>query len=369
MNKTSTNETTHTTGRAGTARRAPHEKFNRDINPHAGLAGAYPALESLILNPPVSEAFAAHERGAIRWKRLYVVLGRSALVCILLVMMFSDYSLTLGRLYPSMESVRLIISLIAGLGLSCQLVLIFGRVKDKWLIERFAAERLRCIKFQAFAMATVSANERELATNVSAFTNERLARLEQELLGGRSALAEFVPSEHSIALHGRKVCGSAELIHAVFAVYDSLRLEVQAQHFGEQARRSESRARTPTFLSELTFGVGALLAFCDVCVATWIGLGHGGKFWTAGPTELWFAFFTLLLFISSAVLAVYQRGSAHVADTERYKQYVREIRRIRQHGTPESAEAFLHTVEQTEQIELRELFDFCRDVSYSSYIF
>jgi hypothetical protein len=69
------------------------------------------------------------------------------------------------------------------------------------------------------------------------------------------------------------------------------------------------------------------------------------------------------------VLAVYQRGSAHIADTERYKHYVREIRRIRQHGQPADADAFFRTVELTEQIELRELFDFCRDVSHSSYIF
>ena len=37
--------------------------------------------------------------------------------------------------------------------------------------------------------------------------------------------------------------------------------------------------------------------------------------------------------------------------------------------TPETAEAFFRMVEQTEQIELRELFDFCRDVAHSSYIF
>jgi hypothetical protein len=369
MNKIPKYETNGAAERSGAARSAAHEKFNRDINPYTGLATAYPALEPLILNRPVSGAFAAHENAAIRWKRLYTILGRAALVCILLVMMFFDYSVTLGRLYPSMEIVRVIMALVAGLGLLCQLVLIFGRVKDRWLIERFAAERLRCFKFQAFAMAAVSRDEGELAANVAAFTNERLARLEQELLGGRSALDEFAPSEHAIGLQRRELCGSLDLLHSTFAVYDSLRLEVQAQHFGEQARRSEARARTPTFLSELTFGLGALLAFCDVCVATWTGLGHGSKFWTAGPTELWFAFFTLLLFITSAVLAVYQRGSAHVADTERYKQYVREIRRIRQRGAPESAEVFFHTVDQTEQVELRELFDFCRDVSHSSYIF
>ena len=38
-------------------------------------------------------------------------------------------------------SVRLITSLIAGLGLSCQLVLIFVRVTDRWLMERFLVRR------------------------------------------------------------------------------------------------------------------------------------------------------------------------------------------------------------------------------------
>src|ERR1700733_5236962 len=61
MNKIPKYETNGAAERSGAARSAAHEKFNRDINPYTGLATAYPALEPLILNRPVSGAFAAHE--------------------------------------------------------------------------------------------------------------------------------------------------------------------------------------------------------------------------------------------------------------------------------------------------------------------
>lgn len=349
-------------------RSKPHATSNRDIKPYARLALAFPALKPVIDNREVADAFAVHETAAVRWKALYTLLGRTALVCIFLVMAFFAYSFIPGRLYATAESLRAFFAVIAALGLGSQLVLIFGRIKERWLVERFAAERLRCLKFQAFAVVAVCEDASELAPKVAAFTNENLARLEQEILGGRSALHEFSPSEQSIKLKSQGFGAPPELVRDAFSVYDTLRLEVQLQHFGEQARLSEERARMPSFLSELAFGLGAVLAFIDICAATWKGLGHGGMS-AAGPFELWLAFFTLLLFIASAVLAIYQRGAANIADAERYKHYAREIRRVREHGVPESAEAFFRTVEQTEQIELRELFDFCRDVAHSSYIF
>ena len=128
---------------------------------------------------------------------------------------------------------------------------------------------------------------------------------------------------------------------------------------------SDKRSRIWTFLSEIAFAMGGILAFIQLCNAVANGLARLG----VSRSELWLEFVALLLFIGSAVLAVYQRGSSHTPDAERYKHYARELRLLSRQNEAPSPEEFLHLVEQTEQIEARELFDFCRDAAHSSYIF
>ncbi len=84
-------------------------------------------------------------------------------------------------------------AVIALIGLIAQGIVFFSGAKQRWLLNRFAAERVRCVKFQAFAVLGESHDKKCLEANVAAFTKEKLARLEQELLAGDAAVVQFVP--------------------------------------------------------------------------------------------------------------------------------------------------------------------------------
>lgn len=164
---------------------------NRDVNPSEQLLATYPDLECLLRNEAVSAAFAGYEEQAVRWKRLYVFFGRLSLVGVMLAMVSYDYQITLKHVYGAPAFLPVLAAIFAATGLLCQAMLGLSHAKDRWLANRFAAERLRCFKFQLFGVLEEVSEAEGLAVKVKQRTNEGLAALEQELMGGRSAILEF----------------------------------------------------------------------------------------------------------------------------------------------------------------------------------
>jgi hypothetical protein len=341
---------------------------NRDIHASRALSDTFPALKPLIDNELLSNAFDRHNAAAIRWKLIYVQLGSIGLLCVLLAMVIFDYQVTLQPLYGSVAFLSGLSATLVGAGLASQLFLIFSNAKEKWITQRFVAERLRCLKFQAFALLAVCADVDTLKSTVASWTSAAIAALDQEIMGGRAAVLDFSPSE--ISLHSPTTMNSNNraFLADAYKVYDSLRLAVQAQHFSEQYRLSESEARWPALLSEFCFGAGVVLAFIQISFTSWTQLAHGAMRGLNGWSG-WLAFVTLLFFIVSAIVAVYQRGSGHEPDAERYLAYVREVRRIRLVGAGADSDAFFQSIREMEEIALRELHDFCRDSKHSNYMF
>src|SRR5437016_2755425 len=146
--------------------------FNRDMQPSEHLIRAFPQLEPILDNTALLHAFLIHERSAVRWKRVHGLLGRTALLCLLMGMAFFDYELTLSPLYHVTQIAPLAAAVLAGTGVVCQLAMILGKTKERWLIERFAAERLRGIKFHAFALVAQCETPAELAAKVAQFTTD-----------------------------------------------------------------------------------------------------------------------------------------------------------------------------------------------------
>lgn len=344
------------------------EIANRDIQPSAEFAVAYPALEPLILNGQISVPFELHEAAAKTWKRNYRVLGICALVCILLAMTAFDYQVTLQSLYGKLALLGPLSVALATIGIVAQLALIVSKAKDKWLLHRFVAERLRCLKFQAFMLLAETSSAAELKTKVESWTREHLAQLEQEIMGGRAAITEFAPYEVFRIAPQAALQQNRELLREGSRAYESLRLSVQAQHFGERQRASESGAKVPSLLGEFLFGIGAFLAFVELGLTSWATLSTQPNS-LFSHVQAWLSFVTLWMFVISAVTAVYQRGTGSQPDAERYQAYSREVRRIRALHTSGDPETFLTTVAEMEGVALRELHDFCRDVKHSTFIF
>jgi hypothetical protein len=342
---------------------------NRDINPAEDLAVAYPALRPLIFNEPIAQAFAEQEDAANFWKQMYQASGNTALICIFIAMIVFDYQVTLQSHYGAPRALAPLSALLVAIGLAAQLVLMIGKIKDRWLASRFAAERIRCLKFQAFGVIGTAVTEATLAEKVAAWTSRNMADLNQELLGGRAAVVEFSPAEALVPLGPLDPRADPKLIRDASRVYDTLRISVQGQHVAEYLKKAEGRAAVPAMFSEILFGAGALLTFIQIAIASWSTL-HPEQANVLSPlTDAWLAFLTLLMFVASAILAVYERGSGFEHEAERYIAYARELRRIRLLHAEEGVTPFLDSLTKMEEVALRELHDFCRDAKHSNFIF
>ena len=342
---------------------------NRDINPSDQLAAAYPDLKCLLRNDAISQAFARFETMAVRWKRIYIFFGRLSLIAVLLAMVSFDYQITLKNVYGAPAMLAGIAAAFAATGLISQAVLGLSHAKDRWLAARFAAERLRCFKFQLFTVLEEVPDVQSLALKVKQRTSEGLAALEQELMGGRAAILEFSPFD-VLAPPKKKVTHAAKrIVDDAAAVYDLLRFTVESQHFEDRFRDHDRETKFPSLLSEFSFMFGAALACVGILTTI---MPEGWRLYqllTARGVMEWVDFLTWMLFVLSAVVAIHERGSAHQQNAERYLTYGREIRRIRTSVMTHMPASYFEAVREMEHLMLREIQDFCRDVKHSNYIF
>jgi hypothetical protein len=345
------------------------EVANRDINPSNQLAAAYPGLTCLFRNDAISAAFAEMEKKAVRWKRVYVFFGRLSLIAVLLAMVSFDYQITLKSIYGSPHVMAGIAAGFAATGLFSQAFLGLSHAKDRWLTARFAAERLRCFKFQLFTLLEEAADAGSLAVKVKQRTAEGLAALEQELMGGRAAILEFSPFDVLPPPPKKPVHGNERLLEEAASVYDILRFSVESQHFENRFHDHDNETKFPSAVSEFSFMAGAVLAGIGILTAL-LPLGWPlAQMLTAPGVMEWVDFLTWLLFVLSAVVAIHERGSANQQNAERYVTYGREIRRLRSNATTHMPASFFEAVREMEHLMLREIQDFCRDVKHSNYIF
>jgi len=346
-----------------------HAVANRDVNPSDQLVATYPDLACLLRNEAVSAAFAGYEEKALHWKRFYTFYGRLSLVAVMLAMVSFDYQITLKHIYGGPHFLAGIAAAFAATGLLSQALLGLTHAKDRWLAARFAAERLRCFKFQLFSVLEEVPDAETLPAKVTQRTSEGLASLEQELMGGRSAIMEFSPFDVLSPPRRKATHTSKKLLDEAAAAYDILRFTVESQHFEDRFRAHDRETRFPSLLAEFSFMSGAVLASIGILTALLPEGWQLSRILTAPAVMEWVDFLTWLLFVLSAVVAIHERGSAHQQNAERYVTYGREVRRIRAGAMTHMPASFFEAVREMEHLMLREIQDFCRDVKHSNYIF
>jgi hypothetical protein len=342
---------------------------NRDVNPSDQLAAAYPNLTCLLRNEAISAAFAGFENKAVRWKRIYVFFGRLSLIAVLLAMISFDYQITLKSIYGAPRFMGELAAAFAATGLFSQAFLGLSHAKDRWLAARFAAERLRCFKFQLFTVLEDVADAASLTAEVRRRTAEGLAGLEQELMGGRSAILEFSPFDVMPPAKKKSTHAGGHLLEEAASVYDILRFSVESQHFEDRFHAYDNETKFPSAVSEFSFMAGAVMAAVGILTALLPPDWRVAEILTAPGVMEWVNFLTWLLFVVSAVVAIHERGSASQQNAERYVTYGREIRRIRSNAMAHMPASFFEAVREMEHLMLREIQDFCRDVKHSNYIF
>jgi hypothetical protein len=335
----------------------PTWPYNQDIFPPPDVLKTYPDFEPLIRNLAISEAFLRYEKQATRLKRLYARLGKYALYCIATVMILLDYRVTLPNA-PLAAETRWVAAVLGVAGLVF-LAIMYGRhVKNRWLLQRYAAERIRCLKFQAFFLLADHGAD-SLSAAVGDFTQEGLGEISREV-DGRSQFRGFTVSDVKLPRGGTLGTWAAARSQKAAALYDTLRFKWQRNHLEEQGKLAEGELLAPNSIGNAAFLLGAGLAVLDL-FSSFAGQFISHKFEIPGLD-----FLTLLAFIISATAAVFERGDANLAHADRYARYASEIVRLR--ARLDQGGEFLGLVHEMERNALLELRDFCRDIQQSSYI-
>jgi hypothetical protein len=245
---------------------------------------------------------------------------------------------------------------LGALGIAAQIGLLATPLKRRWLAARFAAERLRGIKFQAFAYAASEGGEKA----AKQYTEAAIGKLDVELDRPMAAMHEFEPD---VAL-GDAPQASATLTPSMLAElsegYQILRLDYQINHARHCITTIREESRLPAAASEISFWLGAGLGYIDLILS-------------AANVDQWSTprqFLTVFFFVLSAILFVLERGRSHNAALERYEDYAKKLaaagRALDQADTPA---AFIAAVREAELAALDELKTFCREAQKSTYLF
>ena len=159
---------------------------NRDMFPASGTISSFQDIAPLLEQPIFDEAFKAHDKAALRAKKLYHRFGQ---IAILMIAFSGIFTIAEALLFPKLFN-NIILTLFAATmafsGLVLQFYIMLTRQKEKWLINRYATEYIRSLKFQSFALADQAISAEHLGELAKNFASKRMASLENDLNAGLS---------------------------------------------------------------------------------------------------------------------------------------------------------------------------------------
>lgn len=326
---------------------------NRDMFPTEATFALYPRIRSLLENAAIDDAFKRHEALAVRGKRDYHLFGR---ISILLIALSSVYNVAEGLVLPVFAGrfyVAFAMALAAALGIALQAYILFSHAKRRWLINRFACERLRSLKFQAYAHAAAAASEEDLARTVSAWTSGELVRLENELNAGMSLLDTFVPAKALIAPPSPEAPGP--LAADALAAFKELRIAYQERFAASELHRLGENRRILNSSADLLYLSGASLVFASLIA----------KILAAPDIGRWADFLAVTSFIAGISKTVLENATLSDPSTTRFERYRQDI--LDTSYAASSDAALAETVVRMERLALEELDDFARASKTISY--
>ena len=170
------------------------EVHNRDLFPLQDVQNLYKPVKSLVVNPLVDNRFLKYEKAAADAKSYYHRRGRLSMLLVLLSALFTIAQALVIPAFPGLQVVSIFAIILGTIGLVIQIHLLVTKRKQLWLLHRFAAERLRSIKFQAYPLSLAARSSDDLTLKADEFYSAEIARLEMELNAGDAALVLFSPA-------------------------------------------------------------------------------------------------------------------------------------------------------------------------------
>lgn len=322
------------------------ENPNRDIFPGADLRARFKSIGALLTNEPVDAAFLDHEAKSVAGKRLYHRLG---LASVALISGSTVYTIAETLLFRGLAPPWLGLAMAAAamLGILSQVFMLAAKLRSKWLVNRFACERLRSIKFQAFALAAGARTEAELAEAVSAFTRIELTRLESELNVGVAIFENFVPERIVPDCDPPEFPGDPAIILEATTAFRELRIQYQDRFAMRELHRLRENRRFFHSAADLIYFAGACLVLLSLMAKIIPGM----------PISAWVDFLAISAFVASLSKLVLDNASLTDPSAARFSRYREDIARVV--DSMDKGAGLDRFVPVMERVALGELEQFC----------
>jgi hypothetical protein len=321
---------------------------NRDIFPTPAMLERFPNITPLLKNEAIETAFNRHEALSVSGKRWFHRLG---LVSMVLIGGSAIYTIAEALLFTGAGNpvISIAAAASAAIGISAQVYTLAAKVKSQWLVNRFACERLRSIKFQAYSLAATARDEDELAKRARQLTATELAKLESELNMGISIFEAFVPEKCVAVPAPGPGPANPDITGEALTAFRELRLLYQDRYAAAELHRLRENRRVFHSAADILYFSGACLVLLSLLAKIVPGMPATLNAWVD-----FFAISAFVLSISKTVLDSATLTEPSTARFVRYREDIAEVERRIEHG------ATLDTVvPQMERIALGELEEFC----------
>lgn len=337
---------------------------NRDLFPISATQTQYEEISPLIEQPLIDAEFLLHDRAAIRAKKQYHSFGQLAIVLVALSAIFTiAEALVLPALFQNVFLTYLAVTM-AFIGIVLQCYIMFTHQKKKWLLNRYASEFIRSLKFQSFVLAHDAKDKNELAELAKSYAEKHIARLQNHLNAGYAILTDFSPGKIAEQMRPstKMKPKNPALSQRAYEAYSELRFEYQKNFALNRIDSFKGRRRWFNSSQDMIYLAAAVFAFISLGAKVLINSG------TNIPTD-WIDFTAVTLFILGATEAIMDNALLEEQSQARYEQYVRDLTETytRLDGTGNSQ--LPDYVMNIEQICLGELGEFCRSAERISYRF
>ena len=330
---------------------------NRDVFPTSATTEVFAPVQTLFQIPAIDEAFNKHEAAAVRAKRRYHRFGRLAIVLIAFSSIYTVADAIIIPPYPVQPLASALAALLAGLGIVLQIYLITTHQKEKWLLNRYAVERLRSSKFQAYHLGHIAQDANELEILSNQYAARQVASIENELNGGDSVFRAFQPAAAVSLPRTPKKPANADLARITKEAYGELRIQYQKRFAQSELTHFANRRRIFYSSQDRIYLSAAAFAFFALSTKLFTGLD-------GSATSGWLDFLAVTLFIAGATVSILDNASIEEQSQTRFEQYVRDIEQIASHADETN---LLDLVRDMELLCLQELDTFCRAGERISY--
>lgn len=334
---------------------------NRDLFATDATQSQYKLIEPLIHLPLLDDKFLDHDRKAIAAKKRYHYLGQLAILLVAASAIFTIAEALILQGLLNNVILKFAAVTMAGVGIILQWYLIGTKQKKKWILNRFAAERLRSLKFQTFLMAHIAKNTDDLEENANVFARKYIAKLDNEMNAGIAVLRNFSPNRvmHEIDIPDKPQ--TASLAEKAQEAYKELRIDYQRNFALSEVATFSGRRRLFNSTQDMIYLGAATFAFISLGVK--IMEPVLGDLNTA-----WIDFTAVTLFILGSTEAIMDNALLEEQSQTRYEQYARDIDEVTSSGDDKTP-SLKQMVFDMERICLNELDLFCRAADRISYRF